>query len=513
MNLLLGDLLERSAIYFPDKIAVVCRERTLTYDTVNCRVNMLANALIHSGIKAGDRVAIVCENSAEYLEVVFAAAKMGAVATSLNWRLSSTEIGNLITHSDSKAIFFSTKFQTTFDSLQREVLSGLSVISIGGTLSNAVEYEAYIFGHSESLTALKSDYETPVIQMYTSGTTGQPKGVMLTHKNVIRHAVNTIIELEMGRDLVYLNILPMFHAAIYLAINCVFLGGKNVFHAEFDPRLVFSAIEKEKVTCIGCTPTIVKLLIDYPEMGQFDTGSLDLLVYAAAPMPVPLLKKAIKELKCKFAQVFGMTETSPVTHILIPEDHVVQGPEHLTRRLGSVGRPIISVKSKIVDDNGNPCPPNVVGEIVDSGETVMKGYYKMPEATAETIKDGWLYTGDMGFMDEYGYFYLKDRKKDMIISGGENIYPVEVEMCIFEMEQIADVAVIGVPDETWGESVMALVVLNPGAELTEADVIEHCRKKIASYKKPKIVKFMEMLPKNSMGKTQKNILRQQHARS
>jgi fatty-acyl-CoA synthase len=248
-------------------------------------------------------------------------------------------------------------------------------------------------------------------------------------------------------------------------------------------------------------------------MGQFDTGSLDLLVYAAAPMPVPLLKKAIKELKCKFAQVFGMTETSPVTHILIPEDHVVQGPEHLTRRLGSVGRPIISVKSKIVDDNGNPCPPNVVGEIVDSGETVMKGYYKMPEATAETIKDGWLYTGDMGFMDEYGYFYLKDRKKDMIISGGENIYPVEVEMCIFEMEQIADVAVIGVPDETWGESVMALVVLNPGAELTEADVIEHCRKKIASYKKPKIVKFMEMLPKNSMGKTQKNILRQQHARS
>jgi acyl-CoA synthetase (AMP-forming)/AMP-acid ligase II len=211
-----------------------------------------------------------------------------------------------------------------------------------------------------------------------------------------------------------------------------------------------------------------------------------------------------------------MTETSPVspvTHILIPEDHVIQGPEHLTRRLGSVGRPIISVKSKIVDDNGNPCPAGVAGEIVDSGETVMKGYYKMPEATAETIRDGWLFTGDIGVMDEYGYFYLKDRKKDMIISGGENIYPVEVEMCIFEMDGVSDVAVIGVLDEDWGESVKAFVVLSPGINRTEADIIKHCKEKIASYKKPKIVEFVKPLPKNSMGKIQKNILRQQHSRS
>jgi acyl-CoA synthetase (AMP-forming)/AMP-acid ligase II len=178
-----------------------------------------------------------------------------------------------------------------------------------------------------------------------------------------------------------------------------------------------------------------------------------------------------------------------------------------------VGRPIISVKSKIVDDNGNPCPAGVAGEIVDSGETVMKGYYKMPEATAETIRDGWLFTGDIGVMDEYGYFYLKDRKKDMIISGGENIYPVEVEMCIFEMDGVSDVAVIGVLDEDWGESVKAFVVLSPGINRTEADIIKHCKEKIASYKKPKIVEFVKPLPKNSMGKIQKNILRQQHSRS
>ena len=506
--MLVGDLLTRAAKWYAHKTATVYEDTRLTYGDLNCRTNAVANALLAFGIKPQERIAIICQNSHHYLEVVFACAKIGAVATNLNWRLSAKELGVLLNHSDAKVIFFSKKYEHLLEQLRKELISDIRFVAIGGAIEGAMDYENLIGTHTAEEPDIRIADDDTVFQMYTSGTTGMPKGVMLTHRNVISHAVNTIIELQLQRDLVYLNILPLFHVAIYVPINCVFVGGTNVLLSDFEPGEVLATIEKERVTCIGCVPSIVKFLIEHPKFDQYDLSSLQLVSYAAAPMPVPLLKQAISKLKCDFAQVFGMTETSPVTHILIPEEHAVEGPEYKVRRLGSVGRPIINVQSKVVDDQGNECPVGVVGEVVDAGDTIMKGYYKMPEATAETIKNGWLHTGDMGYLDEHGYLYLADRKKDMIISGGENIYPTEVEMCILQMDGIADVAVIGVPDKNWGELVKAIVVRKPGAAVTAEDVIEHCRASIAGYKKPKSVDFVEVLPRNAMGKIQKNILRE-----
>jgi acyl-CoA synthetase (AMP-forming)/AMP-acid ligase II len=508
--MLLGDTLVRTTKWYPDKTAAVSENTRLTYADFNRRTNAIANALIGFGIKPQDHVAIICQNSNQYMEVVYASAKIGAVATCLNWRLSAQELAALLNHSDSKVVFYSKKYEHLFAAIRKELIADLRFVAIGGSIEGAVDYEKLVETHGTEEPRISGniDENDTVIMMYTSGTTGKPKGVMITHKNIISNAINTIIEFQAGRDLVYLNILPLFHVAIFLPINCVMVGGTNIFLPEFNPGVALALIEQEKVTFTGCAPAIVRFLVEYPEFSKYDLSSLRLVLYAAAPMPVPVITKAIHDLKCDFVQVFGMTETSPVTHILIPEEHVLEGPEHKVRRLSSVGRPIINVRSKIVDEHGKECPIGVVGEIVDQGDTIMKGYYKMPEATAETIKDGWLYTGDMGYADEYGYVYLADRKKDMIISGAENIYPAEVEMCILKMSGIADAAVIGVPDEKWGETVKAIVVRKPGANVTAEDVIEHCKANIASFKKPQTVDFVDALPRNVMGKIQKNILRE-----
>ncbi len=505
--MLVGDFLTRAATWYADKTASVDENTRVTYAEFNRRTNSIANALLDSGIKPQDRVAIICQNCHNYMEIVFACAKIGAVATNLNWRLSAKELALLLNHSDAKIVFYSKRFENMLDPLKKMV-PDIRIVAIGGSIDGADDYEKLIETHANHEPSVEIKEDDTFLQIYTSGTTGTPKGVMLTHKNCVQHAVNTVIELQMRRDTVHLNFLPLFHVAIYLAINCVFVGGKSVFMADFDPEGVFSSIEREKVTSIGCVPSIVKFLVEHPKFDQYDLSSIRLVVYAAAPMPVLLLKQALMKLKCEFAQVFGMTETSPVTHILIPEEHVTEGPEYKVKRLGSVGRPIINVQSKVIDEYGNECPVGVVGEVVDIGDTIMKGYYKMPEATAETIKDGWLHTGDMGYLDEYGYLYLADRKKDTIISGGENIYPTEVEMCIMQMDGVDDVAVIGIPDEVWGELVKAIVVRRPGADLLAEDVISHCMSHIARYKRPKSVDFVDALPRNAMGKIQKNTLRE-----
>jgi len=508
--MLLGESLVRTSKWYPDKTAAVSENTRLTYTEFNRRTNAIANALIKFGIRPHDHVAIICQNASQYLEVVYAAAKIGAVAVCLNWRLSAKELAALINHSDSKVVFYSKKYEHMFAAMRKDVKADLRYVAIGGALEGAVDYEKLVEtnGTDEPKISVNIDENDTVIMMYTSGTTGTPKGVMLTHKNMISNAVNTVIEFQAGRDLVYLNILPLFHIAIFLPMNCVMVGGTNVFLPEFNPETALALIEREKVTFTGCAPAIVKFLIETPNFKKYNLSSLRLVLYAAAPMPMAVITKAIEDLKCDFVQVFGMTETSPVTHTLTPEEHILEGPEYKVRRLGSVGRPIINVQSKIVDDDGKECPVGVVGEIVDKGDTIMKGYYKMPEATAETIKDGWLYTGDMGYADEYGYVYLADRKKDMIITGAENVYPVEVEMCILKMSGIADVAVIGIPDDKWGETVKAIVVRKPGANVTAQDVIDHCKANIASFKKPQTVDFVDALPRNVMGKMQKHILRE-----
>ncbi|MBN2283820.1 MAG: long-chain-fatty-acid--CoA ligase [Deltaproteobacteria bacterium] len=509
--MLIGELLTRAATWYPDKTASVFEDKRFTYREFNDRARSLANALLDMGVKKDERVALICHNSHYYAESVFAIAKIGAVSTNLNWRLSGRELASLIKDSGAAVVLFSKRFEHLFAPMREQAPGTVRYIAIEGKIDDdMIDYEDLISRYPSVEPDVDIDENDTVLQLYTSGTTGRPKGVMLTHRNMLSNAVNTIIEMEITRDTNVLGFLPIFHIAIFMLMNLVYVGATATYVHSFDIDLILSLIEREKLNTTAFTPVIFKFLLDHPTLDNYDLSSLTKIIYATAPMPVDLLKRAMEKFKCDFIQLFGMTETSPALSILIPEDHVLEGPEYKMRRLASCGRPIINVDVKVVDNEGNECPPGVVGEFIGRGDNVMKGYHNMPEATAEAIRDGWYHTGDMGYRDEYGYLYIADRKTDMIISGGENIYPREVEEAIGKMPGVLDVAVIGVPDEAWGESVKAVIVAAPGAGLTEEMVIEHCKSMIASYKKPKSVDFVDMLPRNALGKIQKEVLRAQY---
>ncbi|MBN1573627.1 MAG: long-chain-fatty-acid--CoA ligase [Deltaproteobacteria bacterium] len=506
--MLIGDILTRAAKWFPEKEAVVFEGTRLTYKEFNDRTNRLAHALLEMGVKKDERVAVVCHNSNHYGEILFALAKIGAVSTNLNWRLSPKELAFLIDDSEANIVLFSKRFEHLYGPTKEQIPKKLKYIAVDGKIDEEmIDYEELIAKYPADEPLVEVSMDDTFLQLYTSGTTGRPKGVMLTHKNMMANAVSTIIEMEMTRDMNVLGLLPIFHIAIFVLINLVLIGGKVTFIHSFDIPTVLKTMQDEKITAVGFTPVIFKFLLDHPDIDKYDLSSLRQVIYATAPMPVDLLRRSLEKFKCDFIQFFGMTEMSPTLTMLIPDDHVLDGPEHKVKWLGSAGRPISNVEVRIIDEKGNDCPPGVTGEIIGRGDNVMKGYHKMVDATAEAIRDGWYYTGDMGYFDEYGYLFIADRKKDMIISGGENIYPREVEEAILLLEGVFEVAVIGVPDDEWGESVKAILVKTPGAEITEEDVISHCKANIASYKKPKSVDFVDMLPRSALGKVLKHELR------
>jgi long-chain acyl-CoA synthetase len=504
----IGDLLTRAARCYPDKEAVVFEETRLTYRQVNERTNRLAAALVDMGVKRGDRVGVVCHNSHNFTEIFFACAKIGAASTNLNWRLSPKELAFLLNDAGPDIVFFSKRFEYLFEPMKADLKKTPRFVAVDGVFSKEmIDYEKLIAKYTPDEPRVTVADDDTVLLLYTSGTTGRPKGVMLTHKNMIANCISTIVEMEMNRDWNILGLLPIFHVGIFVLIDMVWMGAKVTYVHSFDPVAIFELIQKEKTTVTAFTPVIFKFLLDHPDIDKYDLSSLKTIIYATAPMPVELLKRSIKRFNCDFIQFFGMTETSPTLTMLVREDHLLEGPEYKIKWLGSAGRPVSNVQVRVIDEKGKDCPVGAIGEIIGKGDNVMKGYYNMPKETAEAIRDGWYYSGDMGYFDEYGYLFIADRKKDMIISGGENIYPREVEEAIHLIEGVADVSVIGVPDDAWGEAVKAIVVKKPGAELTEAMVIDHCKKNIASYKKPKSVDFVDALPRSALGKVLKHELR------
>ncbi len=506
--MLIGDLPTRAAKWYPEKEAIVFEEKRFTYQELNARVNALAHALMDMGVRKGDRIAVICHNSHYYSEVVFAAAKIGAVSTNLNWRLAPREIAFLIDDSEARVILFSRRFAHLFEPLLAQMNKEFTLIGIEGKLrEDMLDYDELISRYPNHEPEADVHEDDIFMQLYTSGTTGRPKGVMLTHGNLIANSRNTIVELQLDRNCNLLGILPMFHIAISVVFTVVMIGAKVTFLHGFDLTAILETIEKERITALGFTPIMFLFLLEHPTIDQYDLSSVKDIIYATAPMPPDLLTRCMKKLNCNFIQFFGMTEMSPVMTMLVAEDHVLEGPEYKVRWLGSAGRPVMDVEVKIVDEEGNACPPGVTGEIIGRGPTVMKGYHKLPAETARAIRDGWYHTGDMGYFDDHGYLFIADRKTDMIISGGENIYPREVEEAILEMEGIMDVAVIGVPDDAWGEAVKAVIVKRPGSDVTEDEVIDHCKHCIASYKKPKTVDFVETMPRSAMGKILKHELR------
>jgi len=504
----LGDLILNQACCNPERLAVVFEDVRITYAELNKRVNKLGNALLALGVKPGDRVGVNLHNCNQYIEAYFACAKIGAVSAHFNYRLAPWNIAELISDAGAKVMLFSAKEEISYHALLERLPHEVRFISVGGTLEGALEFEDLIAGHADSLDALDTDEEDVVIQLYTSGTTGKPKGVMLTHKSYFMHELSNLVDTAWSQEDTFLQLLPMFHAAASGALNSIITGGTLVIVNSFDPREFCRTIEKERVTICGLVPNLVQALLNYPELDQYDISSLKKFIYGAAIMPVSTLKRAVQKLDCKFFQLFGMTETGPIICLLRPKDHVVEGER--TRLLRSVGQPSLGSRIRVLDEDGNECPPGVCGEIVTRCTGLMKGYHNNPELTKKVIMDGWYHSNDIGYLDEEGYLFLVDRKEDMIISGGENIYPKEIEDCIRELtDHVIDCAVVSKPDVEWGETVCAFVIKREGSELNKSMIEEHCLSRIARFKRPREVVFVDQLPRTVTGKVKRYVLKQQ----
>ena len=506
-----GQLLTKSAKTFPENLALIHGPRRLTYAQFNSRVNRLANALRRLGIGEGDNVAVLQYNYPETLESIFACFKAGCGSVPINFRLHPNEFAFIIDHSEAKAVILSPEFNEAIINIRDRIPKARHLITLSGADGELLDYEERLSAESDGFPDADTQPDDLAWLFYTSGTTGMPKGAMLTHRNLMAMTMNFYADIcpGFGVDDVILHAAPLSHGSGLYALPNIGKAATNIILASrsFDPELVFKTIQEYRVTNMFVAPTMIKLMVESSAVDRYDHSSLRALNYGGAPMLVEDLKQAMTRLGPCLVQLFGQAE-SPMTITYLPHrDHRLEGSPAQMKRLASAGLPRTDVEVKIFDDEDRELPPGETGEIVTRSDLVMKGYWRNPEATLKTIRGGWLHTGDMGYMDDRGYLFIMDRSKDMIISGGENVYPREIEEVLITHEAVREVAVIGVPDPKWGEAIKAVVALRPGRSATEADLISFCKDNIASYKKPKSVDFVDELPKNNYGKVLKRTLR------
>lgn len=504
--------LERPVLQFPDKPAVIDGEKVFSYRQFRARVNRLAGGLRSRGVKRGDAVAALCLNHHHYLEVYFACHAMGAVVVPLNIRLGVDEIIYILDDSGTRVLFIDQPFLPMMERIRAEAKGLTEAVysdTIGETPEGLTAFETLLEGQSETFEAVDLAEGDVAGYFYTGGTTGHPKGVMLTGRNIVANAFHLQTMMNFTPADRWLHIAPMFHLADVAAIYAVMMmGGTHVFGRAFDPRLFLEIVQRDRVTSTILVPTMLNFVLSHPDFDKYDLGSLRFYLYGASPMPVPLLKRAIRMMPCLPVQGYGMTEAAPLVTVLTAEEHRrgVEDPAH-EWLLGTAGRPVPGVDVKVVDDEGREVAIGQAGEIILRGPNVMKGYLKKPEATADAIRNGWYHSGDVAIRNPEGFITIVDRKKDMIISGGENIYTTEVENVIMRHEAVLETTVIGVPDEKWGEVVKAFVVLKTGVMATEEEIIAFSRETLAHFKCPRSVEFLNELPKSGAGKILKRDLR------
>lgn len=506
---LIDDLLARAVSADARRTAVVAGDLRLDYGAFAERVERLAAGLFAQGVRPGERVAILDKNSPGYLELYFALPRLGAVAVPLNYRLAPPELAYIVNDSCASLMLFGAEYAELVGQLRPELTQVRKFVTLdGGGSEWALDFERLHAARAPVFDVAR-DPEDVFLQMYTSGTTGRPKGAMLTHANMIANTLTALAERDYGPGDSYLHVAPLYHCAdLELFYGMTWAGAGNVLMREFKPDAVLQTIERERVSIVFLVPAMINFLLEEPSLGERDLSSLRLIVYGGSAIPEDRLRTALARLPCKFSQGYGLTETSPILCVLPSDDHVLEGPR--ARRIQSCGRAAHGVEVKIVDEHDRDCPREVVGEIVARGKNVMKGYFGQPEATAHALRGGWFHTGDMGKMDADGYVYIVDRKHDMIVSGGENVYPREVEEVIYRHPAVLEAAVIGVPSPRWGEEVKAIVVLRPGSGLEAEALIEFVREQIAHYKAPRSVDFVASLPRNPSGKVLKTVLRERY---
>ncbi len=502
----LRDMINDNALRHPDKIAFKSGAESYTFGQVNRRINSLTNALADLGIGKGDRVGILAYNCPRHFEL-FGLAKAGLVCVPLNCRSVGRELSYLINHSELSALVLESDFIDVVDSIRDELKGVREFVCLDGAVQSMRSYEQLIEDYPPDEPTDDVEPDDPCVLFYTSGTTGWPKGAIHTHRSLVAEA--SFPHRGLSPDDVVLCVMPFFHVGGSAAhmIPAFAAGATMVVHRRFDEALVLETIEREKVSYVFLVPTMILRLLEHPAFDDYDLSSLRAVGYTGAPMPVDALRRGIARFGEVFFQELGQTETLGMT-VLRREEHKLDGSPKILRRLESVGKPLTEGELRIVDDDGRDVPIGEPGEIVARSDRIMQGYWRMPEETASTLRDGWLHTGDVGRMDADGYVYLVDRKKDMIISGGENIYSREVEEVLYMHPAVLEAAVVGVPDEKWGESVKAIVVLRRGAGASEAEIIDFCREHLASYKKPGSVEFWSELPKTGSGKIKKDEIRE-----
>jgi acyl-CoA synthetase (AMP-forming)/AMP-acid ligase II len=503
-----GLFLTRAARSHPDRIAIRYGDATRTYAELSERARRLAAGLLDLGLAPGDRVVILQTNRPELIESLFAGLLGGLVVVPVNARLHPEEVAHIVRDSGAAALVHSREF----DEPLRDAGIDRAVrrISTGSSGGGVLAFESVLASAAPLASPMDVAPERLAWLFYTSGTTGRPKGVMLTHRNIRVATMNFLADVcAIGSDDVVLHAAPLTHGSGSVSLAAVARGATNVIldSPSFDPREIGRLVERWGVTTIAfLAPTQIVRLQRDPEFGQHDLSTLRTVCYGGGPMYVEDLKEAIRRFGPIWVQIFGQGEAPMTISSLSRGDHARWAAED-ERRLGSAGLPRTDVEVRVVDEDGREIPAGEIGEIVVRGDVVMAGYWNAPEATSEVLRDGWLHTGDLGTFDDLGYLYVLDRAKDMIVTGGHNVYAREVEDVLLRHPRVAEVAVIGVPDDYWGESVMALVVPDGKEAPTANDLVAFCREHLASYKKPRSVEFVSGLPKNSQGKLLKRELR------
>lgn len=507
-----ADIIYRNALLYPEQEAFVFENTRLTYAEYNIRVNKLVNTLTNLKCRPGDVIGILSWNCLKFAEIKGAAMKGGFISAPYNPRLKDNELEYVINNSQANTIFVGSELIDIVKSIRYRIPNVKNIISLDDKCPDMAFYDELLASSSGKEPDVQVKEDTPVSIVFTSGTTGIPRGALYTHRRLIEESKTLSLDMSLKHGHKRIQITPFFHIAGDSHFRAtLYTGGCNVISKFFDAAETMQLIQLEKATHIDMVPTHLVAMLNLPDLNKYDISSLEMMFYGGSPMPLEVLKRGMKVFGSIFSQGYGQSESGPAICHLSKEDHrVLLQDESKQQRLGSAGQPYIGVQVRIVDENNKDVADGKVGEIIVRSNHMMQEYFHNPEDTGKTIIDGWLHTGDLGYCDGNGYVYITDRKKDMIITGGENVYSREVEEILYRHPAVLEAAVIGVPDSYWVERVHAVIVLKNGKKTTGEEIISFCKKQIAGYKTPKSFEIVSTLPKNSSGKIMKRELRSKY---